>query len=242
MSIINYAHRGASEYCPENTMYSFYTGLQMGADGVETDVQRTRDGVLVLFHDDTLQRILGLDGKISDYTYSELLTMDFGAYKGERFRGETIVTLDEFLIHFGAKPLTLALELKQDGVEEELLSLIRRHGVQEKVIVTAFRWDALVQMRRLDPDIRLGFLVEEATEETFQLLQRFHIQQICPHIDHFSEAQIARARDLGLSIRFWGVANEEKMRRALRSDCDGMTFNAPDLLARALQDACPIRA
>ena len=71
---VNYAHRGASTFCPENTMLSFYTGIYMGANGIETDVQVTKDGVLVLFHDDTLNRILGIDGSIKDYTYEELRT------------------------------------------------------------------------------------------------------------------------------------------------------------------------
>ena len=59
MSIVNYAHRGASEYYPENTLWSFYAGLEMGADGIETDIQRTSDGVLVLHHDDPRERVAG---------------------------------------------------------------------------------------------------------------------------------------------------------------------------------------
>ena len=72
--MINYAHRGASEYAPENTLSSFYLGLLQGANGIETDVQRTKDGVLVLFHDDTLERVTGVSGSIKDYTLSELQT------------------------------------------------------------------------------------------------------------------------------------------------------------------------
>ena len=67
-----YAHRGASEYAPENTMSSFYLGLHMGANGIETDVRRTKDGTLVLFHDATLDRVCGVSGELTDYTYEEL--------------------------------------------------------------------------------------------------------------------------------------------------------------------------
>ena len=70
--MINYAHRGASEYAPENTLSSFYLGMIQGANGIETDVHRTKDGVLVLFHDDTLDRVSDGVGKISDYTFEEL--------------------------------------------------------------------------------------------------------------------------------------------------------------------------
>jgi glycerophosphoryl diester phosphodiesterase len=79
MACINYAHRGASTYAPENTLAAFYLGLEMGADGIETDIQRTSDGILVLFHDDNMMRICGLPKSISDYTYQELIRIDFGA-------------------------------------------------------------------------------------------------------------------------------------------------------------------
>ena len=65
---VNYAHRGASEYTPENTLLAFYTGVYMGANGIETDVQMTKDGILVLFHDDTILRLTGAPGSIRDYT------------------------------------------------------------------------------------------------------------------------------------------------------------------------------
>ena len=90
---INYAHRGASEYAPENTLLSFYTGIFMCANGIGTDVQMTKDGVAVLFHDDTLLRVTDEKGKISDYTLNEL--KGFWVKKNEL--KDRIITLDEFL-------------------------------------------------------------------------------------------------------------------------------------------------
>ena len=110
MEFINYAHRGASAYAPENTLAAFYMGWQMGANGIETDVQRTKDGVLVLFHDNELMRIAGRPEAIHDLTYAELLQIDFGLPTGERFKGERIPTLEEFLRHFGGKALHFAIE------------------------------------------------------------------------------------------------------------------------------------
>ena len=69
---VNYAHRGASEYTPENTMLAFNLGIYMGANGIETDVQLTKDGIPVLFHDNTIIRMTGEEGSISDYTFDEL--------------------------------------------------------------------------------------------------------------------------------------------------------------------------
>ena len=96
--MINYAHRGASERAPENTMAAFFLGLEMGANGIETDVQRTRDGRLVLFHDNVLTRIVPEEsGAIADYDYAELMKFDFGSHKHPRYQGERIVLLEDFL-------------------------------------------------------------------------------------------------------------------------------------------------
>lgn len=232
--VINYAHRGASEYFPENTLRSFYTGLEMGADGIETDVQRTKDGVLVLHHDDTLKRLVGIDGRICDFTYAELLDMDFGVFKGERFAGEKIVTLDTFLTCFGAKNLTLAIEIKQLGVEADVLACIEKHGCRDKVIITSFKWESIAEVRRLDAKIRIGFLTGEITEETLDLLAANGMQQICPRVADVTEESMRLARERGFSVRFWGVSNEELMHKALSLDGDGMTVNFPDKLTKAL--------
>ena len=85
MEFINYAHRGASAYAPENTLAAFYMGWQMGANGIETDVQRTKDGVLVLFPDNELMRIAGRPEAIHDLIYVELLQIELGLTTGERF-------------------------------------------------------------------------------------------------------------------------------------------------------------
>ena len=94
---INHAHRGASEYAPENTLLAFYTGIYMGANGIETDVQMTKDGVLVSCHDSTLDRVSNGTGKIYEHTYEELTHLDFGSKYGEAFAGMKILKFEEIL-------------------------------------------------------------------------------------------------------------------------------------------------
>ena len=136
----------------------------MGANGVETDVQRTKDGALVLFHDNDLMRIAGRPEAIQDLTYQELLKIDFGEHMGERFRGEKIPTLEEFLLHFGGKELHFAIEIKERGVEEETLRLIHRYCRTDRVIVTSGIWNALICVRALDPEMRVGYLCKYLTD------------------------------------------------------------------------------
>ncbi|MBQ4451904.1 MAG: hypothetical protein II912_05995 [Clostridia bacterium] len=236
MKMINYAHRGASAYYPENTLRSFYAGLDMGADGIETDIQRSKDGVLVLHHDDTLQRIAHAEGAVSDHTYAELLEMDFGSFMGEKFTGERIVRLDTFLTHFGRRGLTLALEIKQAGIEKDCLACVNALSCRDDVIFTSFIWESVAELRRLDPDIRLGYLTREISPETLDMLEENHVQQICPQLSRVTPESMRLAVDRGFSVRFWCVTNTDLMHRAIELGGDGMTVNFPDKLALALAE------
>lgn len=235
MACINYAHRGASTYAPENTLAAFYMAIEMGADGIETDIQRTRDGVLVLHHDDKLARVAGAKGGIRDYTYRQLLEMDMGSFLGEKYVGEKIVTLEEFLIHFGAKPLEVALEIKHPGIEAEAIQMAHLYTQRHRIIFTSFCWESVMALRHADASIRLGYLTGAIDEAALAKLLPLHIQQICPRADLLDEAGMKLARLHGVQVRAWGVRSEELMHHALRMGVDGMTVNFPDKLTAALR-------
>jgi len=240
--LINYAHRGASEQAPENTMAAFRLGLEMGANGIETDIQRTADGVLVLFHDKTLKRIVGLDRQVSDLTYNELQELDFGRHMGPRYENEAIVTLDAFLDSFTRLEVHLALEIKQAGIERAVLESIARHGCRSQVVVTSFIWESLADVRRLDPDISLGFLTGQIDSDVLARLATIGIHQICPRAATLTPELVGQARRQGFSVRAWGVADPSLMEKALDFGVDGMTVNFPDKLASCLLERAAIRA
>ena len=91
MNFFNYAHRGASSYAPANTMSSFKKAFQLGSNGIELDLKKTKDGKLVIFYDKEIDKKSNGTGKISDYTYNELLELDFGSWFGKEFKNEKIV-------------------------------------------------------------------------------------------------------------------------------------------------------
>ncbi len=235
MTFINYAHRGASEYAPENTLAAFYLGLEMGANGIETDVQRTRDGVLVLFHDSSITRLTGLPGAISDYRYGELLQMDLGIHKGEKYRGERIVTLQEFLLHFGSKPIALAIELKAAGYEEQVACMLRDCACSASIAITSFCWEALTAYRACDQNAFLGYLFKSYTPALLEQAKAYGIRQLCPQAAALTAEDMAIFRSGGYSVRAWGVKDIALMEKMLALHVDGMTVNAPDLLAQALK-------
>ncbi len=256
-SFVNYAHRGASHYAPENTFQAFYEGLRLGADGIETDIQLSRDGVPVLFHDDTLSRVCGVDAKVSDLTLAELKNLLVAGPEGSSsdlpdldmpprpytLGPDRICTLAEFLQHFGFRKLTFALEIKMDHprLDEQVLALIQAYDVLDKVIVTSFNPAILSRIRGLirhDPHLaplRLGYLVREWSPEVASFAQAHQLGQICLSAASLTEEVVREVQALGYSVRAWGIRNAALMKKVIALGVDGgMTINFPDLLAAEL--------
>ena len=228
---INYAHRGASTYFPENTMISFRNGLQMGANGIETDVQLTKDGVVVLFHDDTLDRVTGKTGCIADYTYKELL--EFDVKHGDLTA--KIPTLEEFLKEFKQRDITFAIELKVKGVAKQTAEIIYKCGVQDKVIITSFIYDALVETKEVAPDLKRGYLLFNLDEKTRKEIEALELYEICPNGQNVTKEQVEEYHQKGYSVRAWGISNEQIMIETFNKGVDGMTVNFPDKLTDYLK-------
>lgn len=225
-NFITYAHRGASEYCPENTLMSFYMGMQMGANGIETDVKITKDGVLVLFHDDTLERVTGKIGKVSDYTYSELSS--FKVKKGDLT--DKIPTLEDFLSHFAYRDITFAIELKDDNIEKEVGSLIYKYGIENKAIVTAFEIERIKNVLKYYPNLKVGYLTQNIDESVINELININAYEICPEGKDVTPERVCKWHSLGLNVRAWGIYNEDIMKSVFDAGADGMTVNFPDKL------------
>ncbi|MBQ8509792.1 MAG: MBL fold metallo-hydrolase [Clostridia bacterium] len=228
---VNYAHRGASEYNPENTMMSFYAGMAMGANGIETDVQLTKDGVPVLFHDDTLVRVTGEEGGIPDYTLDEL--MRFRVKKGELY--DRIVTLEDFLAHFAYRPITFAIELKNPAAAHQTADMVRKFGIQAKSVITSFNFGALQTVRAYAPELHTGYLVVKVTDEVIAKMEAEGIEELCPKAVEVTPERVAEWHGMGYNVRAWGVSNTDLMRSVCEAGADGMTINFPDKLTEYLK-------
>ena len=230
-AFVNYAHRGASETRPENTMTAFYEGVALGANGIETDVQMTRDGIPVLFHDDTLLRVTGEAGAIGDYTLAEL----------RKFRvqkdgvTDRIPTLEEFLSAFAWRDLTFAIELKGDGAEEKTVDLIYRYGVDCKCVVTSFVLDRLRRIRAIAPGLRTGWLKKDFSPEDIEAMEAAGVDELCPRAINVTPERVEEWHGRGFNVRPWGVADDDLMRSVVEAGADGMTVNFPDRLAALLR-------
>ena len=231
--MINYAHRGASEYAPENTLSSFYLGLMQGANGIETDVQRTKDGALVLFHDGTVDRVSDGTGKVSELTLDELKALKITGKCTTGFY-DRIVTLREFLEKFSHYNIRFAIELKGPGVEEETLAMAKEFGILSKTTFTSFNFDYISKIKELDPNARIGWLVKEASDENIRKLQSIRGEEMAPKADSIDDVLMRKLRGFDLGVRAWGVSNVELMEKMCKFKVDGMTVNFPDKLSKYL--------
>ncbi len=227
--MINYAHRGASEYAPENTFSSFYLGLLQGANGIETDVQKTKDGVLVLFHDVTLARVSNKQGKFCDYTWDELKNIKIYGNCTTGFY-DKIVTLRDFLERFSQYDIRFAIELKGADVEKETLAIAKEYGIMNKTTFTSFQFQYIKTMKELDKTARVGWLTSSVDDETIKRLLEIGGEEIAPKAELVTEELMEKWRKAGLGVRAWGVSSIALMKKMCMLGVDGMTVNFPDRL------------
>lgn len=233
---INYAHRGASEYAPENTMSAFDMALELGANGIELDLQMTKDGKIVIFHDNKIDNKSNKKGEIKDYTYQELLNFDFGSWFNLKYKGEKIVLFEDFAKKFLSKEMTFAIELKEEGIEKETLNIIKKYATHDNIYITSFKYKALENMRKIDSNIKLSWLIQEKiNKNNIDKLLKINGTQICPKADNVTKDDIELANKSGLRVRLWGVLNEEIMENVYKFDIDGMTVNFPDKLKHLME-------
>ncbi len=231
--MINYAHRGASEYAPENTLSSFYLGLLLGANGIETDVQKTKDDVLVLFHDGAIDRVSDGSGKLCDYTWEELKKIKIYGNSTTGF-SDRIVTLREFLEKFSQYDIHFAIELKGPDVEEATLAMVKEFGMMDKTTFTSFNFEYIRKIKELDQAARVGWLTASTEDEVIKGLLEIGGEEIAPKAELLTAEFVGKCRKIGLGVRAWGVSNVTLMKKMCLLGVDGMTVNFPDRLSQYL--------
>lgn len=230
-TFVNYAHRGASSYAPENTLLSFYTGLYMGANGIETDVRQTKDGVLVLFHDTTLTRMTGAEGSVSDYTLAQLQAFTFE----KNGLTDKIAVFEDFLRQFAFRDLTFAIEIKQSGIETQIADLIRKYGIVDKAMVTSFVQERLRIIKEYAPELHVGLLCKAVTSETLDFLKQIGAEELCPRATEVTPERVAQWHREGFNVRPYGILDEATMAQVYDAMADGMTVDFPDKLKAYMQ-------
>lgn len=223
--MVIYAHRGESKSAPENTMAAFYMSLLNGTSGIETDVRRTGDGILVLNHDKTIDRVSNGIGKVSDYTYEELLKYDFNNNKRKKNRGEKIVKLEDFLKYISKKEVYLLIEIKESGYEKEIVDLIKKYN-SKYITVSSFKYDILKRIHEMDKKLNLGWLLYEINNVTISQLKDISANQaictsLCLDIDDVYECH-----NNNFIVTAWGVLGQNDIKRLKNIGVDRFIYNS----------------
>ncbi len=224
-------HRGASRDAPENTLAAFALALAQGADGVELDVWRCGSGDIVVFHDEDGMRLGGSPVRITRAPREELLRLDVGAHKGERFRGGRIPLLGEVLEAFSSALLNI--ELKSSGIGDPRLALgvarlLARHGAAERVLVSSFDPLLLAAFRLAAPHVSTGLLFESGQLRRAQLARHL-LHPLALHPDRaLVTAERARGwQDQGYALNVWTVDDPLEVERLCSLGVAALISNVP---------------
>ncbi len=230
-----FAHRGFSGKFPENTIIAFTEAGKFDIAGIELDVQLTKDGEMVVIHDERIDRTTNGSGFVNDYTYEQLLSFDAGSWFHPDFHAQKLQRLAEVFewMKQTAKPLTLNIELKNDQVhyeqlEEKVLGLIEKYDMKNQIILSSFNYDSLIKVRSLDTDIAIGYLIqgiqEAAVEKALQIGADIHCDA-----DYALSEEGKRAKEAGLKLRVYTINEQELFARLEEAGADVMMTDVPDL-------------
>jgi glycerophosphoryl diester phosphodiesterase len=238
-----FAHRGARAVAPENTLPAFARALELGADGIELDVQCSADGHLVVMHDFAVDKTTDGTGPVAALTLAELRRLDAGRAFGPAFAGVRVPTLEEVLDLIGNR-CRLNIEIKsmdvQGGAEADaVVALVQLRNLFDQVIVSSFNPITLIKLRWLEPKLALGLLYEEDLPPYLRaawLSPMLAPQALHPYHRLVDAGMVQWAKGRGLAINTWTVNDEEEARRLVALGVDAIITDVPDVIQAALAE------
>ncbi|MDD7588268.1 glycerophosphodiester phosphodiesterase [Bullifex porci] len=229
------AHRGFSGIYPENTMLAFKKAIEIGADGIELDVHLSKDGQVMIIHDEALKRTTGLDGVISDYTRAELEKISAGKTKNDEFGFTPIPSLEEYLAFMAEhKDKFTNIELKTAPVyypeiEEKTLELVRKFDLEKNIIYSSFNWLSIERMQRLGTISETGLLFSGMKlYNQAHIIKSLGINYFHPDFNDLTDEIVKSYLDNKVGLNVWTVNEIEDMKVCLSWDIDGLITNFPD--------------
>ncbi len=234
------AHRGAKACAPQNTIPSFERAVADKADGFETDVHLTKDGIPVICHNYDIDETSDGTGFIEKMTLEELRRFDFGSWYGEEFMGTTIPTLDEFLaVAKKADIRVLNIEIKRPPsrlkeLVEKTLAAVEEYGLTDKLIISSFSVQILRYVKKMAPSVPTGFLYPSNNPQAcypvvwpFAMVPFTKCDAIHPIHNLVWEPLVKWAHKKGMAVNVWTVNEEEDIKRMLLLGVDGIITDNP---------------
>jgi glycerophosphoryl diester phosphodiesterase len=232
-----WAHRGASCVVPENTIESFSMACDLGADGIELDVHLSKDGELIVAHDDTVDRCSSGTGRIIDMTLKEIKQLDFSNHM-PGYRGMKVPTLAEVYEYVKPTNMTVNVELKTgivlyEGIEEKCVNLARDMGMSGRVFYSSFNHYSLMLLKSKESNARIAPLYTEALVEPWQYALRMGAQAIHPFYPTMATPDImTKLAEASVLCNPWTVDDEKALAWMAQLGVNAVITNNPGLALR----------
>jgi len=238
-----FAHRGACALAPENTLQSFELAVTHHADAIELDAKLSRDGVVMVIHDQTVDRTTNGTGKVNELTVKELKGLDAGSFFGSDFSGATIPTLDEVFEGVGQQ-LIVNVELtnyksSDDDLVEKVAEIVKRHEMENRVLFSSFLPKNLVRSRILLPNTPVALLCLPGVMGMFsrsRFSHHYSPQIIHPYLSDVSDRYVENEHRACRRVHVWTVNNDTDIRRMQKAGVDGIFTDNPLSTRRILEN------
>lgn len=231
--MLSIAHRGFSGIYPENTMLAFEKAIEAGCDGIELDVQLTKDGVPVIMHDEKVNRTTNGAGYVKDYTFVEIqkLNAKYHYKKFHAFCG--VPSLREYFELVKDKDIITNVELKNSvilykNLEEKVLTLIDEYDLRKQIIISSFNHLSVVKMKEMAPDMKYGFLEESIVLDGAKYAKKYGIDYIHPSWQSVTEDYCRQAKEEGVEINTWTINDLALIKKMQILGVHGVITNFPD--------------
>jgi glycerophosphoryl diester phosphodiesterase len=241
-----WAHRGASKAAPENTVPAFESAIAAGADGIEFDVQLSRDGQVVVIHDETLPRTTDGTGAVGDHTLAELRALDASAGR-DGWAGVRIPTLAEVLALLAPTTLRADIELKNSevpypGLEEKVLAEVAAAGMVERTMYSSFSGESVRRMAGLAPAAEVGLIYSRPLARPLRLAAGLGASAIHPDRRLVGgRGWVDRAHARHLAVRPWVLNTAERIEKAILLGLDGVFTDLPEMALEVRSRVAPLR-
>lgn len=229
------AHRGIPHLAPENTMASFRAAVESGADGLETDIQMTKDGELVIIHDETLDRTTDGKGLVTMHTLEQLKDLDAGSWFNPSFGNEKIPTLREFLEFVSGRELLINIEIKSGvvlypGIEKKLIDMLHEFELGKNVIISSFNHYSLVTCKEIDSSIKTGILYMCGLVDPWIYAKSIGVDALHPLFYSVRPETIGGMHNSGLLVNPYTVDSPRDMKNMIDLGVSGIITNYCDAL------------
>jgi glycerophosphoryl diester phosphodiesterase len=233
------AHRAGALHAPENTLAALEIAIRQGADYAEIDVQRSRDGVVVVIHDADLMKLAQDPRRISETDYADLSRVDIGRKFNSDFSGERLARLSDFLQKASGR-IKLMIELKYYGTDSELaketVRIVREAGMAGEVSLMSLNISSVRQMQRLAPEIPVGYLSAVGLGR----LTRLDVDFLAVSMRQAKTALLRRAGRKNMPVYVWTVNDVDKMLAMLELGVDGMITDEPGLTTEVIANVAKL--